>query len=195
MRIEELLGGQHAVAVTGIDRPSGSGPIILGYNGSDASMAAIEATARLAGRGAEVAVVSAVVRRGSRPQPTPLHDVLKAEAYLLSDHAAVGELVRRGRETAVAHGLRPLEPIIAEGDPVRALVGAVRDLGASTVVIGRPDDPGRRVPGPLARALRRHLPDDVDIVATDGRRHVQILRGRAVRSARGTALPRLGTAH
>ena len=153
------------------------GPIVLGCNGSEASIRAIAAAGRLTNGPADVILVCAIRAPSPPPRPTRLHDALKAEAYLLTDRATVDEVLRRSTEVAVVAGLRPLAALYLPGDPVRVLLSTAERYQSPTIIAGM----SGQSPSRLVRRLARRLPSDVALIATDGTTH---LRSRRVSTTR-----------
>ena len=145
------------------------GPIVLGCNGSEASIRAIMAAGRLTEGPAGVILVCAIRAPSPPPRPTRLHDALKAEAYLLTDRATVDEVLRRSTEAALVAGLRPLAALYLHGDPVRVLLSTAERYQSPTIIAGM----NGQSPSRLVRRLARRLPSDVALIATDGTTHLR----------------------
>jgi nucleotide-binding universal stress UspA family protein len=116
--------------------------ILVGYDGSEAAVRALDAAADLAGYGSTLAVVS--VGRERRPGgPRPLADARE-------------RLLRR-QVTA-----RYLEPV---GDPAATLVETAYELEADLVVVGRRKSALQRlVLGSVSAKVVRRAPCDVLVV-------------------------------
>lgn len=145
------------------------GPIIMGCNGSEASIRAIAAAGRLTEGPGGVILVCAIRAPSPPPRPTRLHDALKAEAYLLTDRATVDEVLRRSTEVALAAGLRPLAALCLHGDPVRVLLRTAERYQSPTIIAGM----NGQSPSRLVRRLARRLPSDVALISTDGTTHLR----------------------
>ena len=145
------------------------GPIILGCNGSEASIRAIAAAGLLTEGPGGVILVCAIRAPSPPPRPTRLHDALKAEAYLLTDRATVDEVLRRSTEVALVAGLRPLAALYLHGDPVRVLLRTAERYQSPAIIAGM----NGQSPSRLVRRLARRLPSDVALIATDGTTHLR----------------------
>ena len=145
------------------------GPIILGCNGSEASIRAIAAAGRLTEGPGGVILVCAIRAPSPPPRPTRLHDALKAEAYLLTDRATVDEVLRRSTEVALVAGLRPLAALYLHGDPVRVLLRTAERYQSPTIIAGM----NGQSPSRLVRRLARRLPSGVALIVTDGTTHLR----------------------
>ncbi|MFW0792823.1 universal stress protein [Gordonia sp. CPCC 205515] len=157
------------------------GPVVVGYDGTAASLRAVTDVATTH-RSRDIVLVTALRRRRRGGPPGAYGDALKSEAYLLTAAATTDEMVRRGREVARAAGATSVVSRTGTGDVRAVLAGVTADLGATTVVLGM----SGRQPGALARALHRTLAADVDLVVTDGFRH---LRAEVTRPAPRPYLP------
>ncbi|GAB18670.1 hypothetical protein GOEFS_061_00090 [Gordonia effusa NBRC 100432] len=149
-----------------LDRVARSGPIILGCTGSAASLRAVASAPTLVGPVPAAVLLCAVKparARDTRRRDSDF-DVLKADAYQLSESAIIDEALRRSREVAWDCGLKGVVTQTVFADPVHALRDAAIDNAASTVIVGV----GGRRPSRLVNRLAAALPDGVDLIATDG---------------------------
>ncbi|WP_187582580.1 universal stress protein [Gordonia sp. OPL2] len=168
-----------------------AGVIIVGYTGSATSARALRTAAeRAAGPGTRIVAVCAIREIHHSSSSTFLHDALKADAYLLSEQAALDETLRRGIELARSVTQVPVTALAVEGDPVRVLADAARRHDAAGVVVGM----GAHRPSTQVRHIARRLPDDIPLWVTDGHSHIHMtppVRGRSgARPAIAPSLPR-----
>lgn len=149
------------------------GPVIVGCSGSEASLRAIATAAHVVDVSAGVILVCATRTPVRRPQPpASAHDLLKSEAYLLTDSAAIDEIVRHGRELASSSGARVLATLQSRGNPVHVLLQAADRYLARAILVGmHRDRPSRQ-----AARLARTRPADIDVIASNGTTHLSTLR-------------------
>lgn len=109
--------------------------ILVGYDGSDASKAAVERALSLAKLSAAKLVVATVV-----PPPTVfLGELLLPEVV---DVSTVEEPARKQLEALVkeireAAGFQDVEPVVLMGDPADELVSYAEENGCDLIVVGR----------------------------------------------------------
>lgn len=147
-----MLGSTSASLLRHADHPllivpegagGGSGPVVIGYDGSDGARAAIEAAGRLfAGRRAiVVSVWESPVRNtltGKALLRGPLEEVREITADFDEGYEeAAGEMAAEGAALAREHGLAG-EPLAVEGPGPgwRGLLGAARSAEASVIIAG-----------------------------------------------------------
>jgi len=108
--------------------------VVVGTDGSDSSLRAVERAGQLAsGPGAKLIVASAFI---PAPEDTRAADMLKDESYKVAGNAPVYEILREARERATAAGAAEVEERAVEGAPVDALVDLVAEVGADLLVVG-----------------------------------------------------------
>ena len=109
--------------------------ILVGYDGSDASKAAVERALSLAKLSAAKLVIATVV-----PPPTVfLGELLLPEVV---DVSTVEEPARKQLEALVkeireAAGFQDVEPVVLMGDPADELVSYAEENGCDLIVVGR----------------------------------------------------------
>ncbi|CRZ13431.1 universal stress protein [Mycolicibacterium neworleansense] len=122
--------------------------IVVGTDGSDSSLRAVDRAAMIAAQeGAKLIVASAhqpVAEKGgwSRP-PSPDHvvdtraeDSLKREGYRMHGAAPVYEILQTARDRAKAAGASDIVERAIEGAPVEALVKLAKEVDADLIVVG-----------------------------------------------------------
>lgn len=116
--------------------------ILVGFDGTEASVRALDVATQLIGYGSTLTVVN-VVDEGAEPSP------VLAEAR---------EQVHRRQLTATY--------VQRVGEPAEELLEAARELGAELVVVGRhaARDGGGRPPGSVSAKVVRRAPCDVLVV-------------------------------
>lgn len=110
--------------------------IVVGTDGSDTSLAAVDRAAAVAGdSGAELVVVCAFTP-ASRDDTAQAEDVLKDEAFLVVGWTPAEETLRTAEERALAAGATRVRTVAADGAPVDVLRKAVEDTNADLLVVG-----------------------------------------------------------
>ena len=140
-------------------------PVVVGVDGTDASLRAVKVAFRLLGDSGDLILICAT-RRRRKEASTTLHDALKDESYLLSGQAGVDETLRTAAELARWHGARTVSTMSEVGDPTSVLHRAARRVEAGAVVIGT----GGTRPGWIARRLAGRLDADVTCAVGQGLR-------------------------
>jgi len=142
--------------------------VVVGTDGSDTSLRAVDRAAAIAGEsGAKLIVASAFLdtdhdRAG--PDPDQLHD----EEYRTQGNAAVYEMLRAAASRARDAGATDVEERAVAGTPVDALVQLAEDARADLLVVG---DVGTnsivgRVLGSVPKAVSRRAKTEVLVVET-----------------------------
>ncbi|HEX7082794.1 MAG TPA: universal stress protein [Gaiellaceae bacterium] len=133
------------MAPRGDDPPWRSGPIVVGYDGSEAAQRAADRAVALAGPGGRVALVAAF--------PPPVES-LENE---LTASPARGELVDLLREGSARCAGRDVDVSwrLVEGEPAEALADVGREIDASLIVVGARGDSfvARTLRGSVAEKL------------------------------------------
>ncbi|MDT5017625.1 MAG: hypothetical protein QOD39_3785 [Mycobacterium sp.] len=159
---------------------SGYKTVIVGTDGSESSLRAVERAGRLAAHtNAHLIVASAhthTAEKGgwSRP-PSPDHvvdpraaDTLGSEGYKLHGDAPVYEILRDARDRAKAAGAQDIEERAIEGAPVPALVHLAKEVNADLLVVGDVglDSVAGRLLGSVPAEVARRAKIDILIVHT-----------------------------
>jgi nucleotide-binding universal stress UspA family protein len=130
-------------------------PIVLGYDGSECSAAALDEAIEL-GRDAGGATLVLVYCHEPPPGLSCALDPGCAAAKELRDYERrvedeVEPMLRQAADRIRAAGVRP-EVVLVWDDPVRALEAVAHEHGSHVIVVGSHGE------GPLAAALGRHIP-------------------------------------
>ena len=113
---------------------SGYTTIVVGTDGSDSSLRAVEKAGQIAaGSGATVVVATAYFPQGEDQRAA---DVLKDEGYKMSGNAPIYAILREARERAKAGGATNIEERAVVGAPVDALVELAEEVKADLLVVG-----------------------------------------------------------
>jgi len=126
--------------------------IVVGTDGSESSLKAVERAGALAGNGT---LVIACAYLPNDKGPGEAADILKGDAYQIQGSTPTEEVLRTAKERAVKAGasdvvLRPIK-----GAPVDALLQLVTDVSADLLVVGN------RGLNSIAGRLLGSVPSDV----------------------------------
>jgi nucleotide-binding universal stress UspA family protein len=141
--------------------------IVVGTDGSDTAMRAVEEAIRLAqALGGEIHVVSAYKPlRGAKVMGSPVHP--EDAIVPLSDEVVDGVLEQasaKARNSGVSAHTHALA-----SNPAEAILKVASDVGASLIVVGNRGMHGaRRVLGSVPNHVSHHAETSVLIVSTDG---------------------------
>ena len=113
---------------------SGYTTIVVGTDGSDSSLRAVEKAGQIAaGSGATVVVATAYFPQGEDQHAA---DVLKDEGYKMSGNAPIYAILREARDRAQKAGAKSVEEKAIVGAPVDALVDLAEEVKADLLVVG-----------------------------------------------------------
>lgn len=161
---------------------SGYRTIIVGTDGSDSSMRAVERAGRVAAHAnARLIIASAhthVAGKGPWSEMlSPDHvadpraaDSLGSEGYKLHGDAPVYGILRDARDRAKAAGAQDIEERAIEGAPVPALVHLAEEVDADLLVVGNVglNSVAGRLLGSVPAEVARRAKVDILIVHTTG---------------------------
>ena len=113
---------------------SGYTTIVVGTDGSDSSLRAVEKAGQIAaGSGATVVVATAYFPQGEDQRAA---DVLKDEGYKMAGNAPIYAILREAKERAQQAGAKTVEEKAIVGAPVDALVELAEEVKADLLVVG-----------------------------------------------------------
>lgn len=113
---------------------SGYTTIVVGTDGSDSSLRAVERAGQIAaGSDAKVVVATAYFPQSEDQRAA---DVLKDEGYKMSGNAPIYAILREARERAHQAGAKNVEEKAIVGAPVDALVDLAEEVKADLLVVG-----------------------------------------------------------
>lgn len=113
---------------------SGYTTIVVGTDGSDSSLRAVEKAGQIAaGSGATVVVATAYFPQSEDQRAA---DVLKDEGYKMSGNAPIYAILREAKERAHQAGAKNVEEKAIVGAPVDALVDLAAEVKADLLVVG-----------------------------------------------------------
>ena len=113
---------------------SGYTTIVVGTDGSDSSLRAVDKAGQIAaGSDAKVIVATAYFPQSEDHRAA---DVLKSEGYKMAGNAPIYAILREARERAHAAGAANIEEKAVVGAPVDALVDLADEVKADLLVVG-----------------------------------------------------------
>jgi nucleotide-binding universal stress UspA family protein len=107
--------------------------VVVGTDGSDSSLRAVERAATIAGADAKLIVASAYLPQNDDSRAA---DVLKEESYKVTGNAPIYEILHTAKERAHGAGATNVEERAIVGAPVDALVSLAEDSNADLLVVG-----------------------------------------------------------
>jgi nucleotide-binding universal stress UspA family protein len=113
---------------------SGYTTIVVGTDGSDSSLRAVDKAGHIAaGSDAKVVVATAYFPQSEDQRAA---DVLKDEGYKMSGNAPIYAILREARDRAQQAGAKNVEEKAIVGAPVDALVDLAEEVSADLLVVG-----------------------------------------------------------
>jgi nucleotide-binding universal stress UspA family protein len=110
--------------------------IVVGTDGSETSLAAVDRAATVAADSAAELVVVCAFTPASREETAGAEDALKDEAFLVVGWTPAEETLRTAEDRAVAAGAPKVRTIAADGAPADVLRQAALDAKADLIVVG-----------------------------------------------------------
>ncbi len=107
--------------------------VVVGTDGSDSSMRAVDRAAQIAGPDAKLIVASAYL---PQHEDSRAADVLRDESYKVSGTAPIYAILQDAKERAHKAGAKNVEERPIVGAPVDALVKLAEDEKADLLVVG-----------------------------------------------------------
>jgi nucleotide-binding universal stress UspA family protein len=107
--------------------------VVVGTDGSDSSLRAVERAGAIAGADAKLIVASAYLPQQDDARAA---DTLKDESYKVHGAAPIYAILKEAKDRAHAAGAKNVEERSVVGAPVDALVGLAEDVGADLLVVG-----------------------------------------------------------
>ena len=144
----------------------GYNTVVVGTDGSNSSLLAVERAGKLAsGPDAKVIVATAYL---PAPEDTRAADTLRDEGYKMVGNAPIYDILRDASDRARAAGAVNVEERAIEGAPVDALVDLSNEVGADLIVVGNVglNTIAGRLLGSVPANVARRAKSDVLIVHT-----------------------------
>jgi len=107
--------------------------VVVGTDGSDSSMRAVDRAAQIAGANAKLLIASAYLPQHEDARAA---DALREESYKVSGTAPIYAILRDAKERAHAAGAENVEERSIVGAPVDALVQLAEEEEADLLVVG-----------------------------------------------------------
>jgi nucleotide-binding universal stress UspA family protein len=107
--------------------------VVVGTDGSDSSLRAVDKAGTIAGANAKLLIASAYLPHG---EDTRAADALKGESYKVAGSAPIYAILREAKDRARAAGAKNIEDRAVVGAPVDALVGLAEEVSADLLVVG-----------------------------------------------------------
>ncbi|MGV0801639.1 universal stress protein, partial [Mycolicibacterium elephantis] len=107
--------------------------VVVGTDGSDSSLRAVEKAGHIAGENAKLIVATAYFPQEEDQRAA---DVLKDEGYKMAGNAPIYAILREARERAQQAGAKNVEEKAIVGAPVDALVELAEEVKADLLVVG-----------------------------------------------------------
>lgn len=140
--------------------------VLVGTDGSDSSLRAVDRAAQIAaGAGAKLVVATAYFPQSEDARAA---DVLKDEGYKMSGNAPIYAILREARDRAHTAGAKEVEEKAVVGAPVDALVDLAEEIKADLLVVGNVglSTIAGRLLGSVPANVARRSKSDVLIVHT-----------------------------
>jgi nucleotide-binding universal stress UspA family protein len=142
--------------------------ILVGTDGSDTSLLAVDRAGALAGdAGAELVIVTAY-EPASKDEVRAAADALKADTYQVVGSAPAESVLRDAADRARSAGAGKVDTLAIEGPPVDVLDQAVADSNTDLLVVGNVglNTLTGRILGSVPQSVARRAGVDVLIVHT-----------------------------
>lgn len=139
--------------------------VVVGTDGSDSSLRAVDRAGALTGPETKLIVTTAHLSSGEDVRAA---DILKEEGYKTSGNAPIYAILREARERAEKAGAANIEERAIVGAPVDALVELAGQVGADLIVVGNVglNTIAGRLLGSVPANVARRSKTDVLIVHT-----------------------------
>ncbi|WP_396930991.1 universal stress protein [Mycolicibacterium sp.] len=142
--------------------------VVVGTDGSDSSLRAVDRAGYLASEPGSKVIVSTAYFPAN--EDTRAADLLKDEGYKMAGNAPIYAILREARDRAKAAGAAEVEERAVVGAPVDALVDLAEEVGADLLVVGNVglSTIAGRLLGSVPANVARRSKIDVLIVHTTG---------------------------
>lgn len=143
--------------------------VVVGTDGSETSLRAVDRAAELAHDADAVLVIACAYSPAADKDVARDQDVLGADAaYQVVGSAPAEDTVRRARDRAAQAGAAKIETVVVAGKPAETLRTVARERSADLLVVGNRglNTLAGRIIGSVPLDVARHTPIDVLIVHT-----------------------------
>jgi nucleotide-binding universal stress UspA family protein len=110
--------------------------VVVGTDGSDSSLRAVEKAAALAGDADATLIIACAYYPVDSKSSASDADALGQDAYQITGSAPTQEILRTARERATAAGATTIDERPIVGNPVDSLLTLVGDVEADLLVVG-----------------------------------------------------------
>lgn len=110
--------------------------IVVGTDGSDTSLAAVDRAASVAADNAAELVIVCAYTPATREDTTGAEDALKNEAYLVVGWTPAEQTLRTAEERAIKAGAQHIRTVAVDGAPADVLRDATDSAKADLLVVG-----------------------------------------------------------
>jgi len=110
--------------------------IVVGTDGSETSLIAVERASSVAADSAAELVIVCAYTPATRDDTAAAEDALKDEAYLVVGWTPAEETLRTAEERAAAAGAKNIRTVAVDGPPADVLRQSVLDAKADLLVVG-----------------------------------------------------------
>lgn len=142
--------------------------VVVGTDGSDSSYLAVDRAAEVAHDSSAKLVIVCAYAPASRREVVAAEQALGEDAYQVVGSAPAEETLRAAAERAAGRGVRAVERVAVEGEPVKSLISALGEYRADLLVVGNRglNSLAGRLLGSVPADASRRAPCDVLIVHT-----------------------------
>jgi nucleotide-binding universal stress UspA family protein len=161
--------GNQPVSSSGPGARAGYTTVVVGTDGSETSLRAVDRAAVLArDAGATLVIACAYVPSDVRDLAREQDELGADAAYQVVGSAPADDTVRTGRDRAVKAGARRIDTVVVQGKPAETLQRIVKERQADLLVVGNRglNTLAGRIIGSVPLDVARHAPVDVLIVHT-----------------------------
>ncbi|MBY6411251.1 universal stress protein [Rhodococcus sp. BP-252] len=110
--------------------------VVVGTDGSESSLRAVEKAAALAGDADAKLVIACAYYPADPKETSQAADALREDAYQITGSAPTHDILRTAREHATKAGAKSIEERAIVGSPVESLLQLVDDVKADLLVVG-----------------------------------------------------------
>jgi nucleotide-binding universal stress UspA family protein len=107
--------------------------VVVGTDGSDSSLRAVDRAGNIAGADAKLIVATAYLPQPEDPRAA---DALRDESYKVTGSAPIYAILQEAKERAHTAGAKNVEERSVVGAPVDALVSLAEEVDADLLVVG-----------------------------------------------------------
>ena len=142
--------------------------IVVGTDGSDTSLRAVDRAGALAADSGATVVIVCAYKPSDPADIVSAQDALGAEAFQIAGSAPAEDNLIRARDRATKAGATSIDTLAVDGDPVDAIGKTARDRNAGLIVVGNRglNSLSGRILGSVPSDVARRSGVDVLIVHT-----------------------------